>query len=148
MTGRVYGPSFSPDGSLVAAAWVGEGIVRVLDRSTGAVKGRSVQVGDGNTELSPDGRQLAVGPVEGAIEVLDAPLASPRRLVRRGRDRVIGLWGSGFAYSPDGRWLAAGGCRLDRAVSGTSPPASSATRCRDTRANPRRSPGRTTPSTW
>ena len=43
--GRVIGPSFSPDGSLVAAAWSDQGIVRVLDRSSGAVKGRDVPAG-------------------------------------------------------------------------------------------------------
>ena len=32
-----WGPSFSPDGSLFAAAWPGDGVVRVLDLATGRV---------------------------------------------------------------------------------------------------------------
>ncbi len=57
------------------------------------------------TTFSPDGRQLAVGPVEGAIEVFD-----PRSLVPIG-SYVFEEMGSAsdFAYSPDGHWLAAGG---------------------------------------
>ena len=60
----VWGPSFSEDGSLVAAAWSDweetSGGVRVLDLSTDRVVSDVPIVGAIDTALSPDGKRLAV----------------------------------------------------------------------------------------
>src|SRR4029079_11366990 len=58
-----WAPSFSPAGSLIAAAWPDEdgGLVRIVEASTGRVvlESRSVP-GAGAVSWSPDGRRLAV----------------------------------------------------------------------------------------
>jgi WD40 repeat protein len=102
----------------VAAAWLEEGVVRVLDLATGAVRefqgtARFTQA----TAFSPDGRNLVIGPVyyetdefpDGAtgLTVLDAAsLAQVRTLIA---DNVgVSLFGFEIAYSPDGRLIACG----------------------------------------
>jgi WD40 repeat protein/DNA-binding SARP family transcriptional activator/class 3 adenylate cyclase len=56
-----YGPSFSPDGSLFAAAWPSEGVVRVLDLDTGRIvrEVRSVPA-PLDTTFDPTGERLAI----------------------------------------------------------------------------------------
>jgi WD40 repeat protein/DNA-binding SARP family transcriptional activator len=56
---QVWGPSFSADGSLVAASWRSEGRVRVLDASNGRLI-RTFPRSGAHTTFSPDGRFLAV----------------------------------------------------------------------------------------
>ena len=107
--GQAWGPSFSADGSLVAAAWPEEGIVRVVEPSSGTIRGLRAQVRVSEaTAFSPDGRHLAVAPFDDAIHVFDA-----RSLAPVGTLDADGIgssfYGYDFAYSPDGRWLAAGG---------------------------------------
>jgi WD40 repeat protein/DNA-binding SARP family transcriptional activator len=60
--GEAWGPSFSADGSLVAAAWFADdGAVRVMDGSTGSpVSTIYLTGGPIDTALSPDGRHVAV----------------------------------------------------------------------------------------
>jgi WD40 repeat protein/DNA-binding SARP family transcriptional activator/class 3 adenylate cyclase/tRNA A-37 threonylcarbamoyl transferase component Bud32 len=60
-TGAVWGPSFSADGSLVAAAWDEEGRTRLLDASDGHVL-KTFTRAAGDTAFSPDGTMLAVAP--------------------------------------------------------------------------------------
>jgi WD40 repeat protein/DNA-binding SARP family transcriptional activator len=98
--GVVWGASFSPDGSLVAASWFYEDVVRVVDVATG----EEVLVLDGppswTTAFSPDGTQLLVAWFDEAPEVVDLATGAPvltlveQDVVRQAR------------YSPDGRWIA------------------------------------------
>ena len=111
----VWGPSFSEDGSLVAAAWSDwggpetVGSVRVLDLSTDRVVSNIPIAGAIDTALSPDGKRLAVAswwPERNVGAVFD---------VETGRE-VFGLSGPndccppfsrGVSWSPDGRYIAA-----------------------------------------
>ena len=99
--GEVWGPSFDAHGSLVAAAWTTEGVVRVLDVSTGRVvmEHRLAQAND--TSLSPDGGGLAVSSWGGQAFAVD---------VRTGRRTATYTTGpfptNEVAWSPDGRYVA------------------------------------------
>ncbi|MGH2765257.1 MAG: BTAD domain-containing putative transcriptional regulator [Actinomycetota bacterium] len=106
--GSAWGPSFSADASLVAAALDSmrfkNGKVRVLDLSTDRVVSTLPVRGASGTALSPNGKQLAVvgiGWVE-AGAVFD---------VETGREafRLSGVNGldGGVSWSPDGRYVAA-----------------------------------------
>lgn len=66
-------PSFSPDGSLFAAAWWNEGLVRVLDLGSGRVA-REVTAVDHpvSTSFDPQGARMAVAWSGGAVMVVDA----------------------------------------------------------------------------
>jgi WD40 repeat protein/DNA-binding SARP family transcriptional activator len=98
----VWGPSFSPDGTRVAAAWLGV-TTRIIDVTTGRAL---VEMSDGSvtTAFSPDGARLAMGNGRGhparvvdaatGAEVFNLPDGSAPADVRSVR------------YSPDGRWLA------------------------------------------
>jgi WD40 repeat protein len=100
------GLSFDGDGTLVAAAWPDEGVVRVSDATTGKI----VRTFDGfdtyvvDTALSPDGRRLGLANADvDFVSVID---------VRTG-DLVFELPGhtaaaDSVAWSPDGRWIATG----------------------------------------
>ncbi len=55
----VLGPSFSPDGSRLAAAWPW-GAVRVFDLATGEVTSEIAMDGGSSTDFSPDGKRLAI----------------------------------------------------------------------------------------
>ena len=108
--GGASGPSFSADDSLVAAAWREEGEIRVLDLSTDQVVSTIRVEAPNDTALSPDGRSLAVASEwvlggDGAVfDVrtgeeafrLRAPTCCSTFSVR------------GVAWSPDGRYVAAG----------------------------------------
>ncbi len=103
---KVIGVAFSPDGRLLASNAVGA-VVRLWDVATGEEVRRfdaqSMGARAGGLAFSPDGKQLAViwG---GDVKVWETATG---RLVARLR--------CGFGvvrsptYSPDGRWLAAGG---------------------------------------
>ena len=101
--GPVLGPSFSPDGDLAAAAWLDEGTVRIWDPATGRVVKTIAPVPEPfATAFSPDGRRLAVAPLDLSVAVVvDA----------RSGDEVFSLQGDEFGirdvdWSPDGRWIA------------------------------------------
>jgi WD40 repeat protein/DNA-binding SARP family transcriptional activator len=100
----VTGPSFSPDGSLVAAGWPTEGVVRILELSSGEIMGIEAPVHWG-TSFSPDGTRLAV-----TIEEPDLPRTVVIVEVETGEE-VFSLEGHGdpslhVGWSPDRRWIA------------------------------------------
>ena len=58
---QVWGPSFSPDGSQIAAAWFDNGMVRVFDVKTHATTLELADLaGPWRTSFSPDGSRLAI----------------------------------------------------------------------------------------
>jgi WD40 repeat protein/DNA-binding SARP family transcriptional activator len=99
--GEVWGPSFDADGSLVAAAWTTEGVVRALDTTTGRVVMAYDLPAASDTSLSPDGTRVAVSSFEGPAFAVD---------VETGRRTVsfpTGPWVTyEVAWSPDGRLVA------------------------------------------
>jgi WD40 repeat protein/DNA-binding SARP family transcriptional activator len=103
--GAASGPSFSADGSLVAAAWTEEtdSTIRVLDLRTGRVVWTHVMTADGaDTALSPNGKRLAA--VVSSDYVNDAvfDLKTGKRLLLPGKDDAD----LQLAWSPDGRYIA------------------------------------------
>jgi Tol biopolymer transport system component len=122
MAGTESTPSFSPDGTQVAFSWEGEG------RPAGALADRDIWIklvagtemrrltsgpgDDWNPSWSPDGSQVAFlriakpdatagDPNEGAVNVISTLGGQERRLGFEARF-------SQLAWSPDGRWIAAG----------------------------------------
>jgi hypothetical protein len=98
--GSAYGPSFSADGSLVAAAWDGKGSVRVLDLSTDRVVSSTRVLGVIDTALSPDGKRVAVASESGTGAVFDVETGERAFRLSRGDSQDV-------AWSPDGRYVAA-----------------------------------------
>jgi WD40 repeat protein/DNA-binding SARP family transcriptional activator len=98
--GEVWGPSFSPDGSLLAAASSGQSAVRIWDLATGEVV-REVDSVPVNfvTTFSPDGQQLAIATDEGGL-VIDVA-SGEEVFALQGQDGVRDV-----DWSPDGRWIA------------------------------------------
>ena len=99
--GAAWGPSVSPDGRLVAGAWLDAGKVRVFPATGGKpwVYRADLPV---DTAFSPDGRHLAVTSAGSSVHVIDVAthhqvLSMP---VESARD---------LAWSPDGRWIAVSG---------------------------------------
>ena len=78
--GAVWGPSFSPDGSRVAASWPETGIVRMFDVGAGQVWAAPWTAH--GTEFSPDGQRLAI--VQTDLPFGQYPYTTPDEdLVRR-----------------------------------------------------------------
>jgi WD40 repeat protein len=101
--GNVWGTSISPDGSLVAAIWISEGLLRVLSTATGEtlleIEGPDEQLSA--TEFSPSGKRLSVvgwgdGPVIIDIETGKESM--------RLDQHPFGA--NAAAWSPDGEWIA------------------------------------------
>jgi WD40 repeat protein/class 3 adenylate cyclase len=109
--GGVFGPSFNGDGSLVAASWVDEGRIRIVDARTGDVV-RTIRPGAPgaefvpfDTSLSPDGRRVVVSNLGGT---------NPAVFDVASGDRVFDLVGHVYgvqwvAWSFDGRRIATAG---------------------------------------
>ena len=108
--GGVMGPSFNGVGTLVAASWVDEGVVRIVDPATGRTL-QTIRPGEPtipfvpfDTSLSPDGGEVAVSNLVGEqATVFD--VASGRRLFDL-TNRYGVQW---VAWSPDGRHIATAG---------------------------------------
>jgi WD40 repeat protein/DNA-binding SARP family transcriptional activator/class 3 adenylate cyclase len=110
-----WGPSFSEDGSLVAAAWSDwagpetVGRVRVLDLSTDRVVS-SVPIAEAiDTALSPDGNRLAVaiwsdGDTNGVVFDVETGREEFRL---SGPSSCCPPDSRGVSWSPDGRYIAA-----------------------------------------
>jgi WD40 repeat protein len=102
-SGEVWGPSFSPDGSLFAASWYSEGIVRVLDIASGQIvrEIRSVP-GPAGSAFDPSGRHLAIpsywDPMAVVIDVRSGDEVFTLEGHRNGLHEV--------AWSPDGMSIA------------------------------------------
>ena len=97
------GSSFDRTGRLASAAWQDEGVVRVLDTATGAVRGvvRAVERPEASA-LLPDGSRVVVAGrrASGAL-VADARTGAPVRHLDGDGARTLDL-----ALSPDGRRVA------------------------------------------
>jgi WD40 repeat protein/DNA-binding SARP family transcriptional activator len=102
-SGSTWGPSFSADGSLVAAgAWDGKGThVRVLDLSSGRVVFDVLVPGAFDAALSPDGKRLAVSTqLGGRSAVFDVETGEKAFRLSEDESRAV-------SWSPDGRYVAA-----------------------------------------
>lgn len=110
---QVLGVSLSPDGRLLAAAWVGQAVVQVWELSTGRLVHELPTVSEDDageltddpgfvTAFSPDGSQLAYT-FDGAPRVLDLVSGrTVRDLV--GHEFVV----TQIEWSPDGTLIATG----------------------------------------
>jgi WD40 repeat protein/DNA-binding SARP family transcriptional activator len=99
---EVWGPSFSPDGSLFAASWPGEGVTRLLDLATGrTVREITVDRAD-RTAFSPDGDRLAIVSFSPAVAVV-VDVNSGEEVFRLAGHK---LPLTDVAWSPDARWIA------------------------------------------
>ena len=99
--GAAWGPSVSPDGRLVAGAWLDAGKVRVFPATGGEPWVFRVDL-PVDTAFSPDGRHLAVTSAGSSVHVIDVAthhqvLSMPSEFARD------------LAWSPDGRWIAVSG---------------------------------------
>jgi len=101
--GEVWAPSFSPDGDLVAASWIGDpGTVRVFDVATGAQVTSVDWPRVMGTDFSADGTRLAVASLdEDGVLILDPRTGEE---VQRLGDELSPARDA--RHSPDGRWLA------------------------------------------
>ena len=145
--GGAESPSFSPDGTLLAAAWPGDhgGLVRVIDVRTGGLVEEISWPGAHAPSFSPDGTRLAViASSSGAV--LD--VADGRQVFVL--EAELGSL-TDVAWSPDGRLIAIGrdvGCRAsarcrhrpaaDRAVRATRAGSAMSLGARTPRCSPRR----------
>jgi WD40 repeat protein len=107
---QAWGPSISADGSLAAAAWDGAkgqgSTVRVVDLSTQRVLTLPGPSETNTTALSPDGSRIAMasGSAPGDVWVTDIATGDVHELTNPGKFGFTSI-----AWSPDGRYLAAGG---------------------------------------
>jgi WD40 repeat protein/CHASE3 domain sensor protein/energy-coupling factor transporter ATP-binding protein EcfA2 len=106
-SGQVWGPSFSPDSTLLAAAWSDEGVVRIFDVKTGRLDqelpmGGTPEPGPRDTAFSPNGRSIAISSPDPAHSVvIDVSSGTTRYALADHEGGVVSV-----AWSPDGRWLA------------------------------------------
>jgi WD40 repeat protein len=97
----VWGPSFSPDGSLFAASW--PDAVRIMDLRTG----RTVRRIDAvpvpiRTAFSPDGERIAISTESAPIAVVVDVSSGQEVFTLEGHTHTT----KDVAWSPDGRWIA------------------------------------------
>jgi WD40 repeat protein len=102
----VWGPTFSPDGTLFAASWSGEGITRVVDVASGRTTREIAAVpGPDRASFSPDGTQLAIASSALPLAVVVDTDTGTEAFRLEGHRAPLG----DVAWSPDGRWLATSG---------------------------------------
>ena len=101
--GTVWTPSFSPDGSLLAAPFDEEEMVRIWDLSTGTLV-HEIDTRDVGftTAFSPDGGRLAFTTWGSPAIVIDVGSGEEVMRMQHGDVREV-------AWSPDGRWIATSG---------------------------------------
>jgi WD40 repeat protein len=98
----VWGPSFSPDGELVAATWLGHDVVRTVEVATGRTAREIPVVAPFLTSFSPDGARLVVsGEPVGSATVVDIR-SGDTVMTQDGHEGGV----RDVAWSPDGRWIA------------------------------------------
>jgi WD40 repeat protein/DNA-binding SARP family transcriptional activator len=97
--GPVWNPSFSADGALLLAQWHESWpyVARLANVATGDVVSEYALPEGGGAELSPDGSRIVLD-----LRVVDA----------RSGEELVALdggyeWADPYAWSPDGRWIAA-----------------------------------------
>jgi WD40 repeat protein/DNA-binding SARP family transcriptional activator/energy-coupling factor transporter ATP-binding protein EcfA2 len=101
-----WGPSFSPDGSLFAAAWPGEDVVRILDVATGRVvhEIRSVPA-PWVTSFDPTSSRVAVASLRSEKAVVVDVESGNEMFTLQGHRLIL----MDVAWSPDGTAIAAAG---------------------------------------
>jgi WD40 repeat protein len=101
--GPALGPSFSPDGSLAAAAWLEEGTVRVWDVATSRTV-HEIDAGPGpfRTAFSPDGKRLAIAGLDSELGVVVDVRSGEELFSLEGHEGGI----HDVDWSPDGRSIA------------------------------------------
>jgi WD40 repeat protein len=109
----IYSLAYSPDGSQLASAELGN-TVHIWDVASGEMLQEMSQPGLPNDYISsvafsPDGKLLAAGSSRATVTLWDPATG---QLVRTFTGHVRAV--TGVAFSPDGRWLASGG--LDATV--------------------------------
>lgn len=102
----VSGPSFSRDGSLFAAAWPDDGVVKVVDLTTGRIvrEVRSVATPNG-TSFDPTGTRLAISSWEGPTAAV-VDVASGDEMFALAGHLLYSIMD--IAWSPDGESVATG----------------------------------------
>jgi WD40 repeat protein/DNA-binding SARP family transcriptional activator/class 3 adenylate cyclase/tRNA A-37 threonylcarbamoyl transferase component Bud32 len=102
--GKVWIPSFSPDGSLIAAPFDDEDVVRIWDLNEQTLVHELKDVGDVSsaTAFSPDGSRLAFTRWGWFTSVVD--VGSGKEVMRFGPDGAMDV-----AWSPNGRGIATAG---------------------------------------
>ena len=108
-----WAPSFSRDGSLFAAAWLNERLVRVFDVTTGrtvqAIHTRGIGDSPRSTSFDPSGTRIVIALEDAPSVVVDVrsgdvvvdPLAGDKVLTVGAADDPVDA-----AWSPDGRSIA------------------------------------------
>jgi WD40 repeat protein/DNA-binding SARP family transcriptional activator/class 3 adenylate cyclase len=102
---QVWGPSFSPDGSLFAASWADEGVTRVMDLDTGRMVHEIPVVGADRTSFSPDGDQIAIASWGPNVVVVVDTSSGEQAFTLQGHEAPV----TDVAWSPDGTWIATSG---------------------------------------
>ncbi len=105
--GEAWGPSFSPDGSQVAAVWregaQGTDVATVLTMETGEMVFEVVDLGfPTKTSFSPDGTRIAVATYDGSVALVYDVTTGQELFALEGHDGGV----NDVVYSPDGRWIA------------------------------------------
>jgi WD40 repeat protein len=109
--GEVYSVSFSPDGSFLAVATgfdgVPDGMLRILDTASERVRTLRLPPWVNDLAISPDGTRVAAagGEIPGSVYLIDIATFDVATL--RGGRKVQSF--TSVSWSPDGRYVAAGG---------------------------------------